>query len=426
MQTPEWQKAYIDYRLLKKRITAIRRANGQNVAESPTSTQINPNPGEAEASHGARIQPMDTASSSRASISPSLSKDPPNETTNASLSNLIPSSSGAQLSQQRVPLDRSQTLPAPSSVKSQKSNRGRAPSFSRMFSSNNSTSRRFTVGGPKPHPYSELPLRDLLPLLSPPELAFFTTLDAELDKIERFYVAREKEMQLRTKLLEQQLDELSEHRKLFNAAYPSGAWTSAINAAAMLKFKSKLLNAEETVESTAGPAKNKALGKLPGTVTSSRSNLTQERGTAETDHGTVHLDPEEYHDAKHKLKKAVLEHYRVLEVLHNYRILNLTGIRKALKKFQKVTKIAAQNAYMTEKVDKASFASDVNLRAMMDEMEEMYASRFAHGDKKKATTRLRSGLQHKSHHASTFWSGIFVGLAVPAFASGLYHSEKSC
>jgi hypothetical protein len=61
-------------------------------------------------------------------------------------------------------------------------------------------------------------------------------------------------------------------------------------------------------------------------------------------------DPDTYLYAKRKLKKAVTEHYRGLELLHNYRILNLTGFRKALKKFEKVTRIAVQNQYMAEKV----------------------------------------------------------------------------
>ena len=61
-------------------------------------------------------------------------------------------------------------------------------------------------------------------------------------------------------------------------------------------------------------------------------------------------DPDTYLYAKRKLKKAVAEHYRGLELLHNYRILNLTGFRKALKKFEKVTRIAVQNQYMAEKV----------------------------------------------------------------------------
>jgi hypothetical protein len=55
-----------------------------------------------------------------------------------------------------------------------------------------------------------------MPLLSPPELAFFTTLDAELEKIEAFYVARENEMKVHTQLLELQLNELDEHKRLFD------------------------------------------------------------------------------------------------------------------------------------------------------------------------------------------------------------------
>ncbi|KAJ7485253.1 SPX domain-containing protein [Mycena latifolia] len=317
-QTPEWQRAYINYRLLKKRITAIRRANGeQNIVDSPISTQINPNLAGA-VSGPSVIQPIAAPNSLRLSISSSSSKKPPdNEITNASLSNLMPSNDTPEESERREPLTRSQTLPTLGSGDSQKSDRGRAPAFSRMFSSSNSK-RRFTAVGPKLHPYSELPLRQLMPLLSPPELAFFTTLDAELDKIETFYVAREKEMQLRTKLLEDQLNELSEHRKLFNATHPSGAWASTINTAAILKLKTKLRREEEEMESAVRPAtKNKgkstitkAAGRISHSAASSVSNLTQEQGTTETEHGTAHLDPDEYYNAKHKLKKAVLEHYR--------------------------------------------------------------------------------------------------------------------
>ncbi|KAJ7211222.1 hypothetical protein GGX14DRAFT_341406, partial [Mycena pura] len=64
-------------------------------------------------------------------------------------------------------------------------------------------------------------------------------------------------------------------------------------------------------------------------------------------------------------------------------------------------------------VDKMTFASGENVRVMMDRMEVMYAERFTRGDKKKALNRLRLGPAHKSHHVSTFWSGLFFGLAIP-------------
>lgn len=42
-----------------------------------------------------------------------------------------------------------------------------------------------------------IPLKDLIPLLLPVQRAFFEKLDAELDKIETFFVEREKEMRAR-------------------------------------------------------------------------------------------------------------------------------------------------------------------------------------------------------------------------------------
>ncbi|KAJ7359368.1 hypothetical protein DFH08DRAFT_686474, partial [Mycena albidolilacea] len=214
-QTPEWKRKYINYRLLKKRITAIKKAYGaQNTQVSPVSTQINPEPAVAsEPSLAARsISPQN-------SLHPTISVDsvktaPNQDSETAHTQDALSISSG----EARRPLSyRSQTFPV------QRPNSRRTPSFTRMsltrmFSSSQSnTTRRFTkLVGPKPHPYSELPLRDLMPLLSPLELAFFTTLDAELEKIEAFYVARENEMKVHTQLLELQLNELDEHKRLFD------------------------------------------------------------------------------------------------------------------------------------------------------------------------------------------------------------------
>lgn len=133
-------------------------------------------------------------------------------------------------------------------------------------------------------------------------------------------------------------------------------------------------------------------------------------------------DPDEYREAKKTLKKAVQECYRGLEVLNNYRTLNLIGFRKALKKFEKVTLIPAQQAYTVEKIEPSAFASGASLDRILRELEDMFAARFARGDKKKAQARLRSDSQHKSHHFSTFRSGMLLGLAVPALADGIVKS----
>lgn len=41
------------------------------------------------------------------------------------------------------------------------------------------------------------------------------------------------------------------------------------------------------------------------------------------------------------------------------------------------------------------------------------------GDKKKAITRLRAGATQKSHHFSTFRTGMWLGLSIPATVAGL-------
>lgn len=65
------------------------------------------------------------------------------------------------------------------------------------------------------NPLAALPLHLLLEHLSLHEVSFFTMLDAQLDKIESFYLAREKEMLARGHTLKVQLGELQAHRQLF-------------------------------------------------------------------------------------------------------------------------------------------------------------------------------------------------------------------
>jgi xenotropic and polytropic retrovirus receptor 1 len=56
-----------------------------------------------------------------------------------------------------------------------------------------------------------------------------------------------------------------------------------------------------------------------------------------------------------------------------------------------------------------------------------YTIALARGDNKAAKYRLRGLAQHKTHHFSTFRTGLLLGLALPAFVDGLYLSEyDSC
>ncbi|CDO74587.1 hypothetical protein BN946_scf184583.g14 [Trametes cinnabarina] len=190
---------------------------------------------------------------------------------------------------------------------------------------------------------------------------------------------------------------------------------AAKNVQALFQFHAPPVSAEGTSK-----------GNGPSTVVEGdNGNSSDSSGKHGSGGVPAKYDPEEYQHAKKQLKKAVLECYRGLELLNNYRTLNLIGFRKALKKFEKVTHIPAQQAYTKEKIEPSAFSSGATVDALIREMEALFAARFARGDKKKALARLRGGTKHTSHHFSTFRTGMFIGLAIPALADGLYRSFRS-
>ncbi|KAK0203403.1 SPX domain-containing protein [Desarmillaria ectypa] len=320
-QTAEWKKAYIDYRGLKKRIKAIRRWQ-----EGHTSILTPP------------------GSEARITESPRTSEESDERTHNDNDSEAGSSPKLDDSSPRNDALDQS--------TKSQK-----LSSKQSRFGSRLRRGARSLRANSALHPYSIPPtLQELRRQLCPEELSFLDALDQELEKIETFYLDREKAMQIRTTALEEQLHELSYHRKLFHETHPSTPKPWVLGKVGKVGIK-----------------------KPQKAVATDGFRSQRNSGEAARPHGKspsyAHaLDPDEYQNAKKKLNKAVLEHYRGLETLHNYRVLNLTGFRKALKKFEKVTKIPLQNAYMSEKVEMSPLVSDMGVRNMMDEMVNIYAT----------------------------------------------------
>ncbi|KAJ7598998.1 SPX domain-containing protein [Mycena floridula] len=353
-QIPEWKRAYIDYRGLKKRISAIRKAS--EITESMSQEDL------------PQVQSHNEART-------------PSPVENAPGPSHLGVATSTSSWHAREPLS-----PGTTSIRSKILKKA---SWSLPKSPANNPRHPFTA---------PLSMPELLPLLSQQELDFFTALDAELEKIESFYLDREGEMADRTKTLEAQFQELSVHQQRFQALYAGQARPWFLRKLRWNAF---------------APKQTKTLPE----------NLRRENVHSDPSALRLFLDQEEYQTAKKQLKKAVVEHYRGLEALKNYRILNITGIRKALKKFEKTTKIPALQSYMSEKVDTSAFALDTTLNILMKTMEDMYASRFVRGDRKRAMARLRVGpQQRKTHHASAFRAGMLFGTACPAFAAGLYQS----
>lgn len=226
-----------------------------------------------------------------------------------------------------------------------------------------------------PSPY--LPARtastfeELYDSLAPDEQAFFDFLDKELQKVESFYLARQADALRRGEELRAQLRELAEHRRVYHDLYGPGGqglagWegrveriiptrlgteaayatvTGVANAAQKLHLRLPGRGGEEDSNASGsgnGASRSGSDAKGKGSddndvspndhgaigeprETSDKSHDLREAMRVDKEHRTY--SPERYTKYKHELKKAVLEYYRQLEIIKNYRVSQLWAIR---------------------------------------------------------------------------------------------------
>jgi hypothetical protein len=241
----------------------------------------------------------------------------------------------------------------------------------------------------------------------PDERRFFTTLDAELEKVESFYHDRETDAIRRSEELKAQLRELAEHRRVFHEAEAERGKTGVRRLAQEVGKHVPFVSALEAPQQPAEQGKNGLVRDHGAEALRQRRKVTPPAGGKDLDFQMREFDPEKYQRYKKKLKVAVMEFYKELEILKNYRvrlavrrreprltvlqILNLTGFKKALKKFEKTARVSTAldcsagakleqirciDLYMDEKVSKRSFADNRPVDALLKEIEDEYTARF--------------------------------------------------
>ncbi|KAL8728703.1 MAG: hypothetical protein Q9181_005249 [Wetmoreana brouardii] len=275
---------------------------------------------------------------------------------------------------------------------------------------------------------------------------FENFLDSELDKIESFYKIKEQQASERLLVLRQQLHEMRDRRveevramqrardhqkREQERLRAQGADGLGSTTSGTGNGQGPTLDWRRPVDSILG------VGHRVGKNTKALINMghagqdPKERDAqAQMNHQDfqrrpTHSDDVPYRSAKRKLRLALQEFYRGLELLKSYALLNRTAFRKINKKYDKVVKARPTGRFMTEKVNKAWFVQSEVLEGLIVAVEDLYARYFERGNHKVAVGKLRSKSARAGDHAgSVFRNGLLFAAGAVFGVQGLVYGAK--
>ena len=195
------------------------------------------------------------------------------------------------------------------------------------------------------------------------ELNFLQWLDMEIQKIDDFYREKENVAVTRYKLISAQIEALCQLRDshLINesnisfqsSSTPSWHHDSSGSRSTWQKLISKLRASFDRLSSAMPTADHERRVKHPELVA---KPITTTAGYVD------------YRVARRRLKQAILEFYRGMELLKEYRLLNRIGLAKILKKFDKIAGREISGNY-SEKLRSMHFDQSDELKNLLERTE---------------------------------------------------------
>ena len=268
---------------------------------------------------------------------------------------------------------------------------------------------------------TERPVEDHRSEVEKKQDEFFAFLDGELAKIESFYHMREREATERLKVLREQLHTMRDQRiqEVFHVKRHRTEGSEQQQSEALSGLNGRRIKVAITGRRIGKNSKALAALATPGGEQPQDSDvITRRRDFTRHPVEDQQLPKSEvpYRSAKRKLKYALQEFYRGVELLKSYAYLNRTAFRKINKKYDKVVGTRPSMRYMAEKVNKAWFVQSEVTESLLATAEDLYARYFEGGKRKIAASKLRRTVKKAGDYSpNTFRCGL-LGMAGVLFA----------
>ncbi|KAI9499548.1 EXS family-domain-containing protein [Zychaea mexicana] len=250
------------------------------------------------------------------------------------------------------------------------------------------------------------------------ERLFFHKLDEQLDRIARFYNERENEIKSKLTALRIQMELVADYGRLISEEQESrelreqqdqqqeedgGAerdaeYCSLLARCNPLRWFKRLRRCRSiltTSTTTKKPPFLANLSTLPIPL----------RYATKNDHFS-------YQVARGRLKRALTEFYRSIELLQSYKETNLQGFQSILRKFDRIAGWQANKHYM-EKIKQYHWASTKDLEKVMEDTISLFANEFSRGNRAKSARCLKTLEKKQESLTATSWRvGFYLGAAV--------------
>ncbi|KAF9926115.1 Xenotropic and polytropic retrovirus receptor 1 [Linnemannia zychae] len=319
--------------------------------------------------------------------------------------------------------------------------------------------RSLTMGSPhehRPRPRTIYldgrPLESVYDQMLEEERTFFRFLDSQLAMVDAFYREKELESVTKLKVLKQQLyvaDEWKRRQDIKKAkAEAKSGWYQTEWAKVKDGFGTLMSDSTYAENVTIGPlyrahsdpssqTKKPSVGFATGVTSGSGTGPRSRENRATAGREPVGSFPEQSHVlmeddeesrrqhlnhnvARSRIKAAIYEFYRSMEMLSNYRVLNKTAFTKIMKKFDKTAGWKASKEFLASKLNPSYFVGSTVLDDLIAETEELFIEKFEKGHRRRGMAKLRiPDDRNRPHSMTTARVGLYIGVALPLFILAL-------